>query len=266
MAEGLLDVGRQGRRVADHRHVRVDMTGQNLPAVGGPLVNAARVDVPGDDVGGRVRPVFGVLGGHEVHGPPVVGVEELLAAQLVAEVGHHFGIEAAHGAGEELHLIGGTGQKAGPGGRPRRGAAAEVPNVQHPGQPVGPVVAAEHLRARVVLPGGAGLLQRAVLLDEKVGILAEQQLLGIAPEPHDSPPQQAVFVLQLDDGHGRLVGQLHARVGVRAGTQGFHPCLVAGLKLGVEVDEVLATIAPGAVTSQFFSRHVATGQYPSTTV
>ena len=64
------------------------------------------IAVPCDDVVGGIGPVFRVLGQHHVGGPPVAGVDQLLAAQFVAEVGRHLGVELVHEPRQELRLVG----------------------------------------------------------------------------------------------------------------------------------------------------------------
>ena len=124
MPRWLLHVRRQLQGLPDHRDVGVGVARQDLPPVVHALVDTARVDIACDDVRRRARPVLGVQRRHEVDGPPVVGINELLAPQVLAKVGHRVGVEVVHRAGQELQLIGRTGLEAGDRALLRPGVAA----------------------------------------------------------------------------------------------------------------------------------------------
>ena len=87
------------------------------------------------------------------------------------------------------------------------------------------------------LPGLPRGVERAVLLDEPAGeLLGEPGLLGRLHRL-GGPEEQAVLVLDLDDGDGRVLGQGDAGVRVGSSIEGGGPGLVASLEGLVEEEQ-----------------------------
>ena len=190
VAGDLAEADRQLAGPGERRVLRELVAGVDPPAVVGPdVLPAVVVAVHGDHVARLVSPALRVVEQGLVGGPPVGGVDERPAAQLIPiELDDPF-VELALGVGEEFELVGRpTGHASGLGD-------GQVVHVEQ-ADPAGTGVVARGLRVRPRFEGGR---QRPVLRGQPAGEFRGQAGLLGRLDRLGGPEEQAVLVLDLDD-------------------------------------------------------------------
>ena len=105
MANDLLDIQGKRPRIEEHRDILELIAAIDAPAAIRAEMDGAVVVVDGEHLIGSVGPALDVIEPDRVGGLPVTRVDQLLAAQFVAQVATDIGVEPVHGLAEELKLI-----------------------------------------------------------------------------------------------------------------------------------------------------------------
>src|SRR5882672_8470932 len=143
-------------------------------------MDAAVVAIDRHDFVRGVRPALGIVQAPRVRGPPVTRIDQLLAAEILAEERLHVLIEVVHGARPELELV---GKPFSASALSLLGQFPDIMEIQN-GCPL--VIA----RQRIIPPGAQRRSERAVFFDYPRAELLPESLLLFAlnsvhcPEDH----------------------------------------------------------------------------------
>ncbi len=225
MADDLLEVRGQVARVQERRRLREEVARVDPPsAVRADVLAAVVIPVHGDHVGRRISPSLDVVEPDLIGRLPVARVDQLAAAEVVPIVVGHLLIESALGLAEECELI------ADPSRFARVAGLEELPDFQESDAALGEVVAG----GLGVVPRLLGLVERPVFLGEPGREFLPEAFFLLGLEPHHGPEQEAVLVLDLDQGHARVARERDSGIGILGRVEGADPGLVAALQGLVE--------------------------------
>ena len=228
MPGDLLQVHRQGAGVEQGRDVLELVARVDPPAAIVADMDGAVVGVDGHHVVGRVGPALDVVEPDRVGRLPVAGVDEHLAAQVLAEIAADLLVEAVHRLGEELELVVQPLLPASLAG------LGELPDDVNAHDASGRVV----LLHRVAVPGLEGLIERAVLPGEPLAELRRPGSSSCRPLSDWIVQKSRLSSFwSLEDGQRGILGEGDARIRVRSGQQLLQPGLEAFLEAGIEEEQ-----------------------------